>query len=71
VIFEDPGEPIPAAALLVQPWQEDLEEPEAQVWVLTGAGEAEKAGNALWAGDYRWLRVETNGQELWLSNKLP
>jgi len=55
----------------VQPWQEDLAEPEAQVWVLTGEGEREETANAFWADDYQWLRVETNGQELWLSNKLP
>ncbi len=71
VIFEDPGEPVPSTSLLVQPWQEELEEPEAQVWVLTGDGEREKAGNALWADDYRWLRVETDGQQQWLTHKLP
>jgi hypothetical protein len=66
VIFEDAWEPIPAASLLVQPWQEELAEPEAQVWVLTGDGEREETANAFWAADYHWLRVETNGQELWL-----
>ena len=71
VIFEDSGKPVPAASLLVQPWQEELEQPEALVWVLTGDGEREKAGNALWVDDYRWLRVETDGQEQWLSHKLP
>jgi len=71
VIFEDSGEPVPAASLVVQHWQEELAEPEAQVWVLTGDGEREKAGNALWVDDYRWLRVETDGREQWLSHKLP
>lgn len=70
VIFKDRVEPVPEASLLVQPWQKELTEPEAQVWVLTGDGEREKADNALWVDDYRWLRVETDGQELWLSNKL-
>jgi competence protein ComEC len=71
VIFEDPGEHVPSASLLVQPWQEELAEPEAQVWVLTGDGEREKAEKALWAGDYRWLRVETDGQQQWLFKKIP
>jgi len=71
VIFEDPEEPVPATSLLVQPWQEELAEPEAQVWVLTGEGEREETANAFYAADYHWLRVETDSQELWLSNKLP
>ena len=71
VIFEDPGEPVPSPSLLVQPWQAALAEPEAQVWVLTGNGEGERAENALWAGDYRWLKVETDGQAQWLSKKVP
>ena len=71
VIFEDSGEPVPSASLLVQPWQEELAEPEAQVWVLTGDGEREKASSALWGDGYRWLRVETDGQRLWLSKKIP
>lgn len=71
VVFESPGESVEAASLLVQPWQEGLAEPEAQVWVLTGDGDHEKTGNALWAGDYRWLKVETDGQQQWLSKKVP
>jgi hypothetical protein len=66
VIFEDLEELVPAASLLVQPWQEGLQESDAQVWVLTGEGEREAAENAFWAADYHWLRVETNGQKLWL-----
>ena len=71
VIFEDSGEPVPSASLLVQPWQEEMPDPDAQVWVLTGSGEREKAADALWADGYRWLRVETDGQRLWLSKKIP
>ncbi len=71
VIFGDPGEPVPSASLLVQPWQEGLGESDSQVWVLTSEGEHKEAGNALWAADYRWLKVETDGQELWLSKKVP
>lgn len=71
VIFEDPGDTIPTASLLVQPWQEGLAESKAQVWVLTGDGEGETTENAFWADDYHWFRVETDGQELWLYNKLP
>ena len=71
VIFEDLGEPVPSSSLLVQPWQDDLGEAEAQVWVLTGSGERENVGKPLWAEDYRWLRVETDGQDLWLSKKIP
>lgn len=71
VFFENSGEPVEAASLLVQPWQAGLAESEAQVWVLTGDGEHEKTGNALWAGDYRWLKVETDGQQQWLSKKIP
>jgi competence protein ComEC len=71
VIFEYSGEPVPPTSLLVQHWQEGLGEAKAQVWVLTGDGEREKAGNALWAADYHWLRVETNGLQQWLSGKIP
>jgi len=71
VVFEDLGEPAQATSLLVQPWQEELAEPEAQMWVLTGDGNRESVLNAFWAGDYRWLRVETDGQSQWLSKKLP
>lgn len=71
VIFEDLGEPVPSSSLLVQPWQDDLGEAEAQVWVLTGSGERDNVGKPLWAEDYRWLRVETDGQDLWLSKKIP
>ena len=71
VIFGDPGEPVPSASLLVQPWQEGLEDSDAQVWVLTSEGEHKEAGNAFWSADYRWLRVETDGQEMWLSKKVP
>ena len=43
----------------------------AQVWVLTGEGTRENADNAVWAGSYRWLRLETDGQQQWLSIKQP
>jgi len=43
VLFGDAGEPVPSPSLLVQPWQAALAEPEAQVWVLTGNGEGERA----------------------------
>lgn len=66
VLFGDAGEPVPSPSLLVQPWQAGMAEPEAQVWVLTGNGEGERAENALWAGDFRWLKVETDGQAQWL-----
>ena len=71
VVFGDPVKPIQAASLLVQQWQEGLETPEAQVWVLTGEGEGRKAENALWAEDFRWLKVETDGQQQWLSKNMP
>ena len=71
VIFQDLEKTAKSTTLLVQPWQAGLAEPKAQVWVLTGNGEGERAENALWASDYRWLRMETDGQELWLYNKLP
>ena len=71
VLFGDAGEPVPSPSLLVQPWQAASAEPEAQVWVLTGNGEGERAESALWAGDYRWLKVETDGQAQWLSKKVP
>ena len=71
VVFEDFGEPSQSTSLLVQPWQAGLAGPEAQVWVLTGNGERGVYGNALWADDYRWLRVETDGQQQWLSKKIP
>ena len=67
VVFEASEESIPPSSLLVQPWQEELVETEAQVWVLTGEGERETAQNAIWAGDYPWLRVETDGQHLWFT----
>jgi hypothetical protein len=66
VIVEDVGEHVPSASLLVQPWQEGMSQLQAQVWVLTGEGEREETANAFWAEDYQWLRVEANGQELWL-----
>ena len=71
VVFEDQLEPVQNSSLLVQPWQDGLSEAEAQVWVLTGSGERAKVGNALWAEDYLWLRVETDGQQQWLSKKIP
>ena len=71
VMFDGQVEPLQNASLLVQPWQAGLAEPNAQVWVLTGEGEREEAGDALWAGDYRWLKVETDGQQQWLSKKIP
>ena len=71
VVFESMEEFPQSTSLVVQPWQEELRESEAQVWVLTGDGERENAGNALWAADYRWLRVETDGQQQWLSQKIP
>jgi len=71
VMFDGQVEPLQDASLLVQPWQAGLAEPNAQVWVLTGEGEREEAGDALWAGDYRWLKVETDGQQQWLSKKIP
>jgi competence protein ComEC len=71
VVFEDLEEPVASTSLLVQPWQEELPAPDAQVWVLTGSGERENAGNAFWADDYRWLKVETDGQQQWLSKKVP
>jgi competence protein ComEC len=71
VVFESMEEFPQSTSLVVQPWQEELRESEAQVWVLTGDGERENAENALWAADYRWLRVETDGQQQWLSQKIP
>ena len=71
VMFDGQVEPLQDASLLVQPWQAGLVESNAQVWVLTGEGEREEAGDALWAGDYRWLKVETDGQQQWLSKKIP
>jgi len=71
VIFDELAEPAQATSLLVQPWQAELAEPEAQIWVLTGNGERVSASNAFWAGDYRWLRVETDGQSQWISKKHP
>ena len=71
MVFEDQLEPVQNSSLLVQPWQDDLSEAEAQVWVLTGDGERANVGNALWAEDYLWLRVETDGQQQWLSKKIP
>ena len=71
VIFENLGEPVPSASLLVQPWQEGLGKSDSQVWVLTSEGEHKEAGNALWAEDYLWLRVETDGQQQWLFKKVP
>ncbi len=71
VVLDDSDKPAQATSLLVQPWQAELAETESQMWVLTGRGERESVSNAFWAGDYRWLRVETDGQSQWISKKLP
>lgn len=71
VVFGDPGEPIQSTSLLVQPWREAPIEPEGQVWVVSGNGDQQQPGSAIRAADYRWLRVETDGQQQWLSIKKP
>lgn len=71
VLFDDQIQPAQTASLLVQPWQTELAPSSAQVWVLTGEGTRENADNAVWAGSYRWLRLETDGQQHWLSIKQP
>lgn len=56
-------------SLQVQPWQAARTSSGAQVWVITGENGLKRESGALWAADYRWIQLETDGQQLWFSKK--
>ena len=60
-----------SASLVIQPEEQNQAEFDAQVRVLTGDGDREKAPFALWARDYLWLQVQTDGKQIWLFSKTP
>jgi len=69
VNFEAESESQQSGSLLVEPWQAGKTRAASQVWLVTGDGMREEVEGALWASDYGWLKVETDGWAQWLSKK--
>ena len=69
-IYFEPGvEKNKSELMVVEPYNAAMAPSMAQVWVLTGYTSPNLPANALFAADYRWLRLETDGQQVWFSKR--